>query len=280
MTRKLTLVLLFALVLSTYFLSGIATQVIGGVVEPSDIWLAFAFVAVGTTVVSVLLYLVLSFVMEKLSIIDSPLRIGKPGKSIAILTFVAALVGGVFVSLPKVQEKRAFDARQAAAREANQKMWEAEKQRVLALTPEQREDEKVEREKNAKAAAKVAAEAQEAAKAKKAVEESRQAAEAAARAFAVTGAQSLKRSMKDPDSFELKEVLLMSDGTACYTYRARNSFNAMLQSSAVLFATSNQVEILLEGQHENRFVSVWNKRCAGQAGTDVTTLVKRLMPKG
>ena len=50
----------------------------------------------------------------------------------------------------------------------------------------------------------------------------------------MAGAKLLKAGMKDPESFQLKQLLVMPDGSACYTYRATNSFNAKLEASAVL----------------------------------------------
>jgi hypothetical protein len=79
--------------------------------------------------------------------------------------------------------------------------------------------------------------------------------------------------MKDPDSFELKRATLMTDGTVCYGYRARNSFNAMLRGSAVLVTATKKVEMLVQEQHGNRFVAAWKKRCAARSGEDITSLL-------
>jgi hypothetical protein len=46
--------------------------------------------------------------------------------------------------------------------------------------------------------------------------------------------KALKNSMKDPDSFELKSLIVHPSGTACYEYRATNSFNAHIAGAAVL----------------------------------------------
>lgn len=95
-------------------------------------------------------------------------------------------------------------------------------------------------------------------------------------AGALHGARTLKASMKDPESFELKQLLLMTDGTACYTYRAKNSFNATLQSSAVL-TQGKAMQFLVESKDGNRFVTTWNAKCAKATGDDLTSLVSGLL---
>lgn len=99
------------------------------------------------------------------------------------------------------------------------------------------------------------------------------AARIAAENDALAGAKALKRAMKDPQSFELKQLLVMPDRTACYTYRATNSFNAKLQNSAVL-VPGKKAQMLIEGTDGNRFVDAWNKRCT-KTGEDIAPLVAR-----
>ena len=53
-------------------------------------------------------------------------------------------------------------------------------------------------------------------------------------AIAATGATLLRRAMKDPEAFDLTSLVIKPNGTACYEYRAKNSFGAVLPSSAVL----------------------------------------------
>ena len=83
------------------------------------------------------------------------------------------------------------------------------------------------------------------------------------RELALAGAQQLKKSMKDPDSFELKDASFMDNNSTCYTYRARNSFNAMLQSDAVLMVTDKLVQLYVKDSDGNKFANAWNKYCAG-----------------
>ena len=48
------------------------------------------------------------------------------------------------------------------------------------------------------------------------------------------GAFVLRRSMKDPSSFELVSAKDRGEGIVCYQYKARNSFGALLPDTAVL----------------------------------------------
>ena len=81
------------------------------------------------------------------------------------------------------------------------KKKESEKQRIAAMTPEQ-----------------------------KAASEKR----ITQQAVAAEVAKKIKNAMKDPEAFELKSLIVKPNGTACYEYRAKNSFGAILPSSAVL----------------------------------------------
>jgi hypothetical protein len=89
--------------------------------------------------------------------------------------------------------------------------------------------------------------------------------------IALVGAGLLKKSMRDPDSFKLEQVLVMDKTNAvCYDYRARNGFGGYNKGQAVLspdlknFKTNN----------EAGFNTLWNKWCGEKQGTDVT---KRLI---
>jgi len=102
----------------------------------------------------------------------------------------------------------------------------------------------------------------------KAEEAAKKAKEAAAEAqwrVDVLAVRQLRSSMKNPDSFKLEEALRMDDGSLCLSYRASNSFNAIVPGQAVItrkaFVTSDTRE---------RFAPVWNKHCAKKAGTVLT----------
>lgn len=87
------------------------------------------------------------------------------------------------------------------------------------------------------------------------------------------GALTLKRAAKDPEAFDLQSLVVMPNGTACYEYRAKNSFGAILPSSAVLTPSGR---MLLREHDGNAFVSAWNKNCTPSGGDEIAPLVKRL----
>jgi hypothetical protein len=85
--------------------------------------------------------------------------------------------------------------------------------------------------------------------------------------IALVGAGMLKKGMRDPDSFKLRQVLVMDKTNAvCYDYNARNGFGGYNQGQAVLspdlktFKTSEQ----------DGFRKAWKEWCGDKQGTDVT----------
>ncbi len=90
---------------------------------------------------------------------------------------------------------------------------------------------------------------------------------------AANAAATLKQAMKDPESFSLTSLDVHADGAACYEYRAKNSFGAVLPGSAVL---SPAGKFMTKDHDGNEFVRVWNKECTKADGQDITDLVKRM----
>jgi predicted nucleic acid-binding Zn-ribbon protein len=76
--------------------------------------------------------------------------------------------------------------------------------------------------------------------------------------FALVGAKQLKASAKDPATFEFQSIYLAKDGSACYEYRAKNSFGAILPSSAFMNLAG---KIFVKERDGNKFVNAWNKSC-------------------
>jgi hypothetical protein len=168
------------------------------------------------------------------------------------------------------KQREADERRKLAVAEAA----ETERQRTASLTPEQRAVEQKQKREKAEAAAKAtAAEAarKEAEKAKALADKKRRDTQ-----LQIAGASALmlKRAMKDPEAFELKSLLVMPNGTACYEYRAKNSFGAILPSSAVLTSAG---KMLLQERDGNAFVSAWNKNCTVSGGDEIAPLVKSIL---
>lgn len=87
------------------------------------------------------------------------------------------------------------------------------------------------------------------------------------------GALTLKHAAKDPEAFELRKAVVKIDGATCYSYRAKNSFGAVMPGEAVLSKTGH---IYIKEQDESGFARVWNKECAVAGGDDVAETIKRL----
>lgn len=81
----------------------------------------------------------------------------------------------------------------------------------------------------------------------------------------VAAARGLRASMKNPASFELVKASRVKPGTLCLTYRATNSFNAVVPGQAVFAG-----EKAAMSDHGGNFVAMWNKHCAGKGGEDWT----------
>ena len=150
------------------------------------------------------------------------------------------LAVALFATLMVIADRDAEDKRRAAAA--------AEASRKANMTPEQQAKQKAD-----------------------------EARTTAMRAQAVIGAVALRRSMKDPESFLLRSLVLMRDGASCYDYRAKNSFGAILPSSAVLTANG---KMLLAERNGNHFVSAWNASCTKEGGEDLTEIAIETLLKG
>ena len=74
----------------------------------------------------------------------------------------------------------------------------------------------------------------------------------------------LKASMKNPASFELEEAIRMDDGTLCISYRARNSFNAVIPGEAVI--TKDRI---YTSDNRSSFAAQNKKLCANKSGRNM-----------
>ena len=240
-----------------------------------------------SAIISLVFFFAISAIRKRFSSIAEEPNYRPSSRFVAVASvFVAiSLLTGVYKSYSDLSEQRQVaETSRKAAEAQKQKMAalaEAEKQRVAALTPEQQEAEAKLKTEKVKAAEEAAV--QEAArKAKEAQEQAamkeKEIADKAKRNFQMNlaglAAKNLKNGMKDPDSFELKSLLFMPNGTACYEYRATNSFGAHLAGSAVL---TTKGKLLVQEQNGNAFVSVWNKECTVSGGEEIADLVKRVI---
>jgi hypothetical protein len=75
----------------------------------------------------------------------------------------------------------------------------------------------------------------------------------------VNAARWVKKSVKNPKSFELEYAGYTDGGTVCIKYRATNSFNAIVPG---VYVMSNTVS--------GDTAALWNKHCSGHPITDFT----------
>jgi len=86
---------------------------------------------------------------------------------------------------------------------------------------------------------------------------------------AATGAITLRKAVRNPDSFVLEEVLGMRDGSFCYSYRAQNEF----------FGGINPEHAVLPKKASNPDQSdaAWRRYCANKRGADLTDNIKTMV---
>ncbi len=85
----------------------------------------------------------------------------------------------------------------------------------------------------------------------------------------------LRMGMKDPEAFVLTSLLVMPDGTACYRYRAKNSFGAVLPGRAIRAGG----KMLLEENDADAFQRAWGAECVGKSGEEIAEQVSRAIER-
>lgn len=81
----------------------------------------------------------------------------------------------------------------------------------------------------------------------------------------------LRDSMKNPASFQLESAIKMADGSLCLTYRATNSFNAIVLGRTVVTAAGAAAS-----NDGALFPKLWNQHCGNKTGSDITYLRRAL----
>lgn len=281
MKRNTVYSLVVFLLVASYSLFGLLTQLLMGVAKWEGTLLFLGLTVFPGVVVGGIFYVAFTKIMEKFGSQEnnsSPYVLNRNFVAASIALIAISSTYGVMRSYSLGTEQKAAAEKQREADERRKlavaKAAEAERQRIASLTPEQRAaEEKQKREK-------VAAAAKEAARIKgeKAQALANEKKRDTQLQIAVGGAIFLKSAMKDPEAFALKSLLVMPDGTACYDYRAKNSFGAILPSRAVL-SVSGTGKMLTQEHDGNAFVSVWNKNCTRDGGTNLAPLIeqKRLL---
>lgn len=183
-------------------------------------------------------------------------RVGILGK--IIIGFVLFAIAITFVGDRLNESDRAEAAAKEAARATAAR--EAETKRLAAMTPEQRAAEVKKRQESE----------QRQAQERKRLAETKKNADAAVQRAAL-GAQILKKSMRDPESFKLESALVIEKtGAVCYDYRARNGFGGINVGHAVLGPDGKK---FMTNEMEG-FSAFWNRECANKPGQEVSTAIR------
>src|SRR5437660_793291 len=140
----------FFAVLVAYLFGGLFVQLVGGVEKWSDAPTYVALVAGLSLVVSVPVFFVIRYVRRqngndgRFEDVSSVHRMFWP-----VIGIIAALAasGGAWVSYGKVEEKMARDDAAKRAAVARERSQDAERQRLAAMTPEQRAAEEARKRK-------------------------------------------------------------------------------------------------------------------------------------
>jgi hypothetical protein len=280
MRRATVYSLVVFLLVASYSLAGLFTQLLLGVVNWGDAPLVFGLVLLAGGLIAGIFHFAFTKIAKKFGPQEKTESTYLPGRpfvvgSLILLALSCTLgamrsysVGSEQLVAARKQKDDVESRRLAAERAA-----EIERQRVAALSPKERAAEDKQKRDKATAAAKNAADEA----ARKEAEKARILADKSKRdtqlQLAGAGAMMLKRAMKDPEAFELKSLVVMPNGAACYEYRAKNSFGAILPSNAMLTSAR---KMLLQERDGNAFVSVWNKNCTISGGDEIAPLVKQL----
>lgn len=85
------------------------------------------------------------------------------------------------------------------------------------------------------------------------------------------GAQIIRDSMRDPDSFRLITAQVINDsGSVCYTYRSKNGFGGYVSGLAV-FPASSPIPML---SNEQGFHDIWQKECFLKPSKDYAAAIR------
>lgn len=198
-------------------------------------------------------------------------RLGGRGKLIAASALLA-LLASPYLAFQYAASRTAHaeETERARVTQAARINRDRELARRAALTPEQLGREDAERVKKSKEADDLAA----AVSAAQAATAERQALRQRQLQLAAAAVVRIKGAMKDPQAFTLTTATLTQSGTACYEYRAKNSFGAVLPSSALLTSTG---KILVAERDGNAFVRAWNKDCTVAGAENITRTLQGLL---
>lgn len=277
MKKNLAVSALCFAALFAYMVVGFATQAIMGAVPWSEAGAMLGIALVISAVPALALFGLVGWALKRFgrpAKASVPFHLSGAGTTASALVVALAAIAGGWLSHAKVSDERNAEA-------AIRTRVATERARIAALTPEQHAAEAKKRADIAAAAAQAQAEQARAAQRLVAAKETVAAAtkaesdrRTAQLQIAGAGAIALKKSMKDPEAFLLTSLVVKTNGSACYEYRAKNSFGAVFPGSAVIAPGGKR--LLVQERDGNAFARAWNKECTLPGGDDITDMIKRL----
>lgn len=94
---------------------------------------------------------------------------------------------------------------------------------------------------------------------------------------AAGGLISLRREMRNPDSFRLEwAAIAKEDGSLCYQFRSQNGWGGMGRGYAILPAGKTVIQTSDTTQDQDAFKEFWVGECLSKQTSDVTAVLKAL----
>ena len=80
-----------------------------------------------------------------------------------------------------------------------------------------------------------------------------------------SGKEAIKQNLKDPDSFSVIELYSSNNQEiGCLTYKAKNSFNAFIQSKSIIIGSQKTGVIKIVSESKDDFYDVWKLMCVNK----------------
>jgi hypothetical protein len=90
----------------------------------------------------------------------------------------------------------------------------------------------------------------------------------------LTGAQTIKKTLRKPEGFKLEGVMLMRNSTICYSFGTHQGFGRLKQGAAILVGKEN----IMTNETEE-FEDLWHDECEGGNRENLTAFTDMMMKK-
>ena len=90
----------------------------------------------------------------------------------------------------------------------------------------------------------------------------------------LTGAQTVKKNLSNPEGFKLEGVILMRNSTVCYSFSTQNGVGRLKHGAALLVGEENVMT-----NETEEFEDLWHDECEGMNGENLTAFINMIMEK-